>query len=124
VRALLFMLLLAAPAAAQEQEIDCERDVQTGVQSILNECAALAWEEEDAKLNAAYRDAIARVEGSPTEDLLRQAQRDWVTFRDSACAAEAALVEGGSMQPMMRYFCLAGLTRDRTEGLRTIADYP
>ena len=63
----------------------------------MNLCAEQDWMEADADLNAAYTEAMAVMKGYDTnlpktergaEFNLRAAQRSWVSFRDSACAAE------------------------------------
>ena len=51
------------------------------------------------------------------EGFLRQAQRDWVAYRDNACAAKGYLMHGGSAEPMVIYGCRARLTQERTFGL-------
>ena len=113
-------LLLGAPAAAQE--LDCGRAV---TQVEMNDCAALDREAADAALNLAYGKAVARAEAFDThpegraEETLRAAQRAWVPYRDALCEAEAALWDGGSAEPMVRSGCLAAVTRERTEDLRT-----
>ncbi len=130
-RAAALLGLLAAPLAAQEErapQVDCAAGDLTQIE--LNYCAALAWEDADAELNQVYRLALTRakvmdetmalndVEGPmTTEDALRQAQRNWIAFRDSACAAEAMLAAGGTAQPMLGTLCLERLTRQRTEDL-------
>ena len=115
-------VLLAAPAAAQE--VDCARAV---TQVDMNACARLDWEAADAELNLAYAGALVRAEAFDThpegraEETLRAAQRAWVPYRDALCESEAALWDGGSAEPMVRSGCLAAVTRERTEDLRTYA---
>ncbi len=119
-RLLLPLLLLPLPALAQGG-VDC---ANTSIQAELNTCAALDYEAADAELNAAYAAAmeVARSYDGQQEALLRDAQRAWIAFRDAACSAEASLVEGGSMQPMVGSGCLARVTRERTEDLRSYAE--
>ena len=51
-------------------------------------------------------------------EMLRDAQRAWIPFRDKACAAESNLARGGTMQSMLVSSCMERLTRQRTEDLR------
>lgn len=116
------------PAAAMAQQADCEASDLT--QTEMNFCAEQAFIAADEELNFAYRLALTEVTAIdeqnatagietplPLEEALRQAQREWIEFRDDACAAEALLVQGGSMQPMVGTLCLARLTRERTADL-------
>lgn len=127
-----FLLLLAAPAGAEEhEEIECWNAT---TQSGMNICAKMHWDATDRKLNDAYADALkkARLDDSyglhpelpKVEDMLRHAQRAWITFRDASCAHEETLVRGGSMQPMMFWGCMAALTEERTKHLVSYAKWP
>jgi uncharacterized protein YecT (DUF1311 family) len=119
VRALAVLLLAAAPAAAQD--VDCAAATS---QVEMTYCATLDFEAADAGLNEAYTAAIevARDFGGPQEDLLREAQRAWVAFRDAACSAEGSLYEGGTAQPMVGTACMARLSEARTEDLWSYVD--
>ena len=115
------LCLLAGPALAQE--VDC---ATAEAQVELTFCAEKDWLAADAELNAAYKAAMEvmrRVDANlgegdrAAEGFLRQAQRDWVAYRDKACAAEAYSLHGGSAEPMVIYGCRARLTQERTLGL-------
>ena len=117
----LILCLVAGPVAAQE--VDC---TQAEAQVELTFCAEQDWLAADEELNAAYKAAMAvmkqvdAAQGAGDragEGFLRQAQRDWVAFRDNACAAEAWPLHGGSAEPMVIYGCRARLTEERTLGL-------
>lgn len=122
-RKLLYLtVFLALPAAAQE--IDCNNAMN---QMEMNFCAAQQYGYADEDLNLAYQLAITQAREMdqyisagevPAEDMLRQAQRAWITFRDLACDLESTLARGGSMQPLIYYSCLERETRMRTESLR------
>ena len=94
-----------------------------------NDCAHAARQEADAALNLAYGEASAQAEthdehpGGRAEETLRVAQRAWVACRDAACEAQAAVRDGGSMEPMIRNGCLEALTLRRTEDLSTDLEY-
>ncbi len=51
------------------------------------------------------------------EELLRQAQRAWIPFRDAACESASAAYYGGTIQPLVHMSCLEQMTRDRTAAL-------
>jgi uncharacterized protein YecT (DUF1311 family) len=118
------MILWAAPAAAQE--VDCTNVV---TQQDMNTCAYDDWQYADGELNDAYAAAItlaqemAEYSDTDVEEALRVAQRAWVTYRDAACLVESLSAEGGSMQPMLEYGCMARLTEERAEDLRLFVAY-
>lgn len=116
------------PMAALAQEVDCAK---AEVQVELNFCAEQDWQVADAELNAAYKLAMAamkEIDAALPEDqrgaaaYLRQAQRDWIAYRDNACAAEGFMMRGGSAEPMLIYGCLARLTEERTLGLYALTE--
>ena len=126
-RLVLAFCLLAGPCWAQE--VDCS---QAEAQVELTFCAEADWIAADEELNAAYKAALAvmkeidaalAVGDRAAEGFLRQAQRDWVSYRDNACAAEAYPMHGGSAEPMVIYGCRARLTEERTMGLYYLTEF-
>ena len=120
-RSVMAFLVLAGQAAAQE--VEC---AAAEAQVELTFCAEQDWLAADEELNAAYKAAMAVMremdaalgQGDKAgEAFLRQAQRDWISFRDNACAAEAWPLHGGSAEPMVIFGCRARLTGERTMGL-------
>lgn len=127
-RSFLALLLLLIPAPLLAQSLNC---TAPGTQAELTECAAQAHTASDAFLNQAWRkamdaaraqDAYLRAGDVPSAQMLRDAQRAWITYRDQACDAESTIARGGSMQNMLVYICLERLTRRRTEDLRLFAE--
>jgi len=113
-------------AALADDKVDCT-DPQ--VQMEMNYCAEQAYKAADAKLNTTYKAAMkamkqidSYLEGDQkgAADALLAAQRDWIPYRDKACAAEGYMVQGGSMQPMIIYECLERLTKERTTNLEIL----
>ncbi|ANB34347.1 uncharacterized protein YecT (DUF1311 family) [Rhodovulum sulfidophilum] len=86
----------------------------------INDCAASAYRDADAQLNAVWPAARAAAAASGADGLLLDAQRKWIAFRDAACAAEAAQYRGGSIQPLVHADCLRRLTDRRTADLRAL----
>jgi len=79
-------------------------------QYALNMQAKARFDTADKRLNAAYKRLIGM--GSPEGKVrLRQAQRDWLTFRDSDCDARAGS-RGGSFYPASQLDCRAALTSE------------
>ena len=125
----LAVVLCLACGPVFAQDVDC---VTAEVQVEMTFCAEQAWIAADEALNAEYQAAVEvmqRVDANlgegdhAAEDFLRQAQRDWVAFRDNACAAEAYPLHGGSAEAMVIYGCRARLTVERTQGLQYLTDY-
>lgn len=122
-RLLALALLLPLPALA-----DCA-DPQTQVE--MTRCAGAALRAADEDLNATYKLAIGVMRSwdadlpkkqRGAEEALRQAQRAWLPYRDATCANEAFFYKGGSMEALVRAYCLERMTRARTEEIRAIAE--
>lgn len=121
-RHVVLLLCLATPTVAQE--LNCAEPV---TQLEMTGCASRAAEEADGALNETWQLAIEAVKQSDaanpgyepsSEEILREAQRSWISFRDQACSAEATIARGGSMASMLFLMCLERLTLRRTEDLR------
>ena len=118
--AILAIAVSASMAGALAQEPDCD-DPQT--QLDMTQCAGRDYEAADKALNTQY-DAV-RKRYSHNEDartLLRDAQREWIRFRDAQCDLATLAVRGGSIEPMIRAQCLQELTEARTRQLEELAD--
>jgi uncharacterized protein YecT (DUF1311 family) len=124
-----FLLALALQGSLDDRyrEYHCD-DPQN--QHDMTACAAIDFERADAELNAVWAEVIAgaremdaeidrEFDQAPTsEEVLREAQRAWIIFRDGQCAYEGHEARGGSMEPMIRNGCRARLTRERTAQLQ------
>ncbi len=122
------ILLLTAAAVAMNP---CE---SAGTQAKSTQCAWNDFKRADAELNVQYGRSLAEAAERDRGDrinpavpngtrpsyteALREAQRAWVKFRDLHCTVEAYWGRGGTIEPMLRNFCLARVTRERTEQLR------
>lgn len=78
-------------------------------QSDLNACEQQRWEAADLELNQIYQSLTPQLSNNRRQQLVK-AQRAWIAFRDSECAFHSSVAEGGTMQPMLYYACLANLT--------------
>ncbi len=119
-------VFLACPVAAQD--VDCAIAM---AQQDLNRCAHADWTAADAALNTAYGTAMALLTSwdanLPDADrggakALQTAQRAWITFRDTACAAEGWAMKGGSAEPLLIFGCMRQLTEERTAHLTGMVD--
>jgi uncharacterized protein YecT (DUF1311 family) len=100
--------LAAAAAGAPRKEESCIGIVSTTcIQAEGNESNAVtlqcygreadAW---DGRLNSAYKALLARGDSKEVEDGLRKTQRNWIAFRDAACAQPAVVFQGTMAGPM------------------------
>jgi len=109
------LLLFAAPAFAEDEET-CPDAVST---ADIVECLTEAYEDWDARLNAAYRAAIEPLEGERRTQF-RDVQRAWLAYRDASCGyyrsgeGTIAAIEGNS--------CMVELTRTRAEELEGLGE--
>jgi uncharacterized protein YecT (DUF1311 family) len=83
----------------------------------LDDCAAADYQVADQELNRVYTRLMSQYDEQNRESL-RQAERDWIKFRDSTCTHETAESVGGSMHPMLVDECLTEKTKDRIRDLR------
>lgn len=106
-------------------EVDC---AQAETQSDINRCAKADFKTEDARLNEAYGRAVTRAQYfDETLDAadrgavlaLKRAERAWIAYRDAECDAQSFAVKGGSLEAAYRLFCMANLSKLRTEELET-----
>lgn len=110
--AVLCVLLSAATARAD----DCGNAT---TQAAMTQCAIDAYTREDKLLNQTYKEVMAKLDPAHRKPL-RQAQRDWIKYRDSHCKAEAASVQGGSLYGTVMNSCLAETTQARTKTLKAM----
>jgi uncharacterized protein YecT (DUF1311 family) len=111
------LLALACGAAGAmddvEPPIECRPD---GTQQEMNACAARDFRAADARLNARYRAALARLSADKAARL-RVEQRAWLRQRDAACRKAVKDFEGGSIWPLEYFACREAATETRTRVL-------
>ncbi len=115
------LVLMAAPAADAQsrRSISDEVDHCPGESNMeLLQCAAGIGNREDARLNRAYKAALARLT-PPRQQALRVTQRRWIKDRDAQCQAE--FDGGGAQAGIYGTACLARVTHDRALELEQTA---
>ena len=90
-----------------------------GVTVAMADCTSAEIEVQDAKLNAAYQQAMRGLEEAPRQKL-REAQRAWIKFRDTKCASEAN--SGGTMDILNSGGCILDATVRRTIELESMGE--
>jgi uncharacterized protein YecT (DUF1311 family) len=84
----------------------------------MTACFVSASKTADEKLSKMYA-RIHEVLSADEQKELKEAQRVWLTFRDSTCSAERNLYAGGSAAPGVYAACMEAETRHRTDDLDT-----
>jgi uncharacterized protein YecT (DUF1311 family) len=85
-------------------------------------CFQLAATSADKRLNQTYNKILAKL--SPNEqNALRNAERLWVQFRDTTCAAERGLYDGGTAAGVAFVACIEEETRQREIDLLTMYEW-
>jgi len=114
----LSIILLTPKASAATKNCD-----DAATQAEINECAGKAFKDADARLNALYNQLLGRLkDDADRRKLLINAQRAWVTLRDTDCAFIASSVEGGSLYPTILSDCLKDETHMRLDTLQRMFD--
>jgi uncharacterized protein YecT (DUF1311 family) len=114
----LFLLLALhyVPLHAQEIPI-CVNTAQS--QADINECSTQRYKAADAFLNRSYREVIANLNPKQQEKL-KEAQRAWISFRDSNCEAQSFDYAKGSLYTHVYNDCLTTVTQIRNDELRRV----
>ncbi len=123
----LLLLAAAAPPPAEENCGDLP-------QQPMNQCLYRAFQRTDAELNRQWRitseEMKARDRGIDRSydkdagyfDTLLASQRAWLTFREKQCLLESFEMRGGSGAPMMHSLCMARVTRERIQQLKSLTE--
>ncbi len=111
----LALLLLLPSALAAAQGSLCEKTASTPLDR--EACGEQRWQASDQMLNQVYKQIMANL-NEPQKNLLRQAQRAWLAFRDGNCASQASYANRGAMDTATLKHCLATTTDARAQELR------
>ncbi|MEO9600902.1 lysozyme inhibitor LprI family protein [Parasphingorhabdus sp.] len=99
----------------------------------MNFCSRQEFEAADEALNEQWRKVSAHkkrndeaakangTEGGYFQKLL-EAQRAWLSYRDSHCEAASDAYRGGSIRPLIHNHCKAELTAQRTDQLQNMIE--
>jgi uncharacterized protein YecT (DUF1311 family) len=106
------LVLLASPVQAADK-LDC-KNAETTYE--LDQCAGKDFQAADGKLNSIYKQLMSKYDNA-NQSLLKTAQRNWLSFRDSECIYETNDTVGGSMNAMMFTACKTEKTNARVKEL-------
>lgn len=113
---LIVFAALGDPAEPQKTQDPCANPQTTAE---MRDCAGREYKQADDELNKVYRQLMARIgndEGRKTA--LRTAQQAWIKYRDANCDFASYLTRGGTIEPVVRYNCMTGMTVSRMKELR------
>ncbi len=113
------ILLVATPCLFSTHSafaVDCANADTT---SDMIECADKDYRIADQALNRAYG-AFKKTVDAAGNELLLNAQRAWLKFRDANCNLAADQARGGTMAPLLQIGCMTGMTKDRTKELNEL----
>jgi uncharacterized protein YecT (DUF1311 family) len=132
--ALLLLLLVSSPALALDEVriqaacyTDCEKE--TGSNPDYKACLARAADTADGLLNQEFKTLQDGVRVQAVEmdakpdvqlDMLRDAQRKWIAFRDSSCALEDSLAFGATATGGLLSSCICALSYGRINDFERI----
>lgn len=88
-----------------------------GVTSAMAGCNSEELSKQDARLNDAYRAAMA-TRSPDQKTALRDAQRAWIKLRDTRCRED---LEGGTMDILIEGGCILDMTAKRADELAVMA---
>ncbi|BAZ14358.1 hypothetical protein NIES4071_62010 [Calothrix sp. NIES-4071] len=108
-----------APSGAQTKKQlpppNC-KDPQTTRDMI--ECGQRNYKEASQKLSSMNKQLQNKLSTSQRKRLVASHQ-NWLKHRDTFCAFEAGMYEGGTLEPTTRINCYARMTNERTQELNT-----
>ena len=102
----------SSPSSAADSSYEACIDAAKSTGDMID-CANAEAQQQDARLNAAYKAAMA----SNNKDALRAAQRQWIKDRDSQCAPSEG---GGQMAGLEAADCVATMTAARADELEAM----
>jgi uncharacterized protein YecT (DUF1311 family) len=86
------------------------------------QCSAVQYKAADRDLNQTYQRLTKALWNPETKKALVATQVRWIQFRDSECAFQRSLYEGGTMAAVAGGACLVNVTQERTKALKSMLD--
>lgn len=123
-KSLLYITIAIAafsPLGVQAQSSDLSKqynacmDKSDGVTLVMVECIGAENQRQDQRLNKNYKALMASLSAERKKQL-QEAQRAWITFRDSNCRFYYD-PDGGSMARISANNCVMTMTADRAKEL-------
>jgi len=116
--AIALMVTVSPFALAEDAYSQCMQGAQTTLD--MNNCNGAEIKQQDTRLNAAYKQAMAGLE-APQQGKLRDAQRAWIKYRDANCALYFGLT-GGTIDQLNGAGCMLEMTKARADELSKLLE--
>ncbi|MEM8853961.1 MAG: lysozyme inhibitor LprI family protein [Pseudomonadota bacterium] len=117
--ALAVLVLAGGLGAAHASDLCDSTTVCANAQTTVDlvNCGSKVADAADAKLNELWPKVLNLYDGYTDEENakkeLRQAQNDWIKFRDATCRAEYNLADGGTIAGIYSVECTCAVTAHR-----------
>ena len=111
-----FGLLPAVQAVLPSPTPDPCENPQTVAEQ--RDCVGRDYKQADEELNKVYGQLMSTLDDEGHKVALRTAQEAWIKYRDAKCVFESYPNRGGTLEPVVRYSCMADMTRSRTNELK------
>jgi len=108
------------PSAAWTADDSCENALTTAE---MRECANSRYARADTELNQVYKQLSSQLDPE-RRDLLRDAQRAWVEFRNKNATFVASDAQGGTLYPVLEISERAAMTERRVQELKQRLQQP
>ncbi|WP_442109557.1 lysozyme inhibitor LprI family protein [Pseudomonas sp. NUPR-001] len=120
--ALTLMSAIVPFANAQSDSAAYSQCMQNAATTVASKaCIGAEIEQQDARLNAAYKSAMAALEPAQ-QGQLRDAQRAWIKYRDANCELYYRLT-GGTIDQLNGAGCVLEMTKARATELSGLNGY-
>ncbi len=116
--ALLFIALAAYANLAYA--LDCAAPL---TQKDMNECAYEGFLDASRDYASSYKTLGDGLSAAQKKQLLRM-QKSWMAYRSQACDFESSASQGGSVQAMVKWQCMARMTKQRAGELDALSRCP
>ncbi|MEG1042572.1 MAG: lysozyme inhibitor LprI family protein [Pseudomonas sp.] len=116
--AIALLSVIAPFASANDAYSQCMNTAQTTL--AMNDCNGAEIKRQDTRLNAAYKSAMAGLEAEQ-QGKLRDAQRQWIKYRDANCKLYYSLT-GGTIDQLNGAGCVLEMTKARADELLKLSE--
>ncbi|MNJ08483.1 hypothetical protein D3C77_25950 [compost metagenome] len=116
--AIALLSVIAPLATANDAFSQCMSSAQTTL--AMNDCNGAEIKRQDTRLNAAYKAAMAGLEAEQ-QGKLREAQRQWIKYRDANCGLYFSLT-GGTIDQLNGAGCVLNMTKARADELQNLRE--
>jgi len=115
----LMTALVVSPVKAEDAAHQACMEKAGGVTVEMLDCIGAAYERQDKALNVLWNRMLPSLKPD-VKALMREAQRQWIVYRDTTCVAEAAVWGKASFAAIAGADCRLRLVTERVKWLDRI----